>query len=92
MNKTDVITAAINYKNDIIDLEQFKTIVEQCFSSQHSGNAHVGSSGDGFPDEDEEDWQEPEQQCSACCMVGGHMRGCPEDESPYAQLLRDGYD
>lgn len=53
---------------------------------------NVSSIGDGFPDEDDEDWQESEQECSACCMVGGRMRGCPEDYSPFAQLIRDGYD
>jgi Fe-S oxidoreductase len=53
---------------------------------------HVVGSGDGFPDEDDEDYDEPEQQCSACCMVGRHMPGCPEDYSAFAELRRNGYD
>jgi hypothetical protein len=31
--------------------------------------------------------------CYACGGDNGeHMKGCPEDHSPYAELLRNGYD
>jgi hypothetical protein len=31
--------------------------------------------------------------CEACGgFNGAHMKGCPEDHSPYAELLRNGYD
>lgn len=53
---------------------------------------NVVGSGDGFPDENEEDYYEPEPECHICGKVDGHHSGCPEDNSPYAQLLRDGYD
>jgi len=58
----------------------------------HLDKANVVGSGDGFSDEDDEDYDEPEPQCSACCMVGGHMPGCPEDDSPFALLSRRGFD
>jgi hypothetical protein len=43
--------------------------------------------------EEDDEWALPDETCSACgCDSGEHMVGCPEDNSPYAQLCRDGYD
>lgn len=42
-------------------------------------------------EETEEDFDD-EQLCRTCSGVGGkHFAGCPDDESPFAQLQRDGY-
>lgn len=30
--------------------------------------------------------------CDCCGCEDGHYRGCPEDNSPYALLCREGYD
>lgn len=50
----------------------------------------------------EADWQLEEDEdfeltddddCPACSgFKGQHMRGCPEDYSPFAELQRNGYD
>jgi hypothetical protein len=42
-------------------------------------------------DDDEDDFRD--DTCPACGFDNGeHMAGCPEDNSPYAELLRNGYD
>jgi hypothetical protein len=47
---------------------------------------------DGEDDDDE--WEEdPDPTCDACGYNhGNHMKGCPEDDSPFALLIRRGFD
>lgn len=43
--------------------------------------------------EDDEFPEDPDETCSACGYNNGnHMKGCPEDNSPFAELCRNGYD
>lgn len=43
-------------------------------------------------EEDDEEWEET-RYCFGCNGEDGyHYAGCPEDDSPFANLIRDGYD
>jgi hypothetical protein len=80
------------FRNREIVMFQILDAVEQYCKSQHDGKPLVGSSGAGFPDEDDEDYYQPEPECQICGKVDGHHRGCPEDDSPFALLERRGFD
>lgn len=41
-------------------------------------------------DEDFEDFEDHE--CNLCGMVGDHNIGCPDNDSPFANLIREGFD
>lgn len=44
-----------------------------------------------FIDDDDND-DDTEQECNICGEIDGHRLGCPDDQSPFALLIRDGYD
>lgn len=77
--KVEKLPKEANWFGNVDHIRQFIKELEQVLCQ-----ADAASSAEMLPDDD--DWQEPEQQCSACCMTGGHMRGCPEDDSPFALL------
>jgi hypothetical protein len=79
-----------NYKNSI-SVERSLDAVDK-YSSALLRQTDVVGSGDGFPDEDDEDYYQPEPECQICGKVDGHHRGCPEDDSPFALLERRGFD
>jgi hypothetical protein len=41
---------------------------------------------------EEEDFFYDDSSCQSCGMIEGHLKGCPEDDSPFALLCRRGFD
>lgn len=44
-------------------------------------------------DDEDDEHDERDYECPVCGGTStGHGMGCPEDDSPFARLIRDGYD
>lgn len=70
-----------------------KIIVEEYEREEfNNGMRQAESDLDEMDGLDDDQWPESEE-CDLCCMPrDNHANSCPNNESPFANLCRDGYD